>query len=62
MKKGADKLNADWSLRSLFLLTLMAFLLPIGFQTEVASREKILDWSRVAKLKPELKVLISTVG
>jgi hypothetical protein len=54
MKKGADKINADRNLRSLFLLALMALL--VGFQTEAASQERALDWSRIANLKPELKV------
>lgn len=58
MKKGTDKLNADRNLRSLFLLALMTLLLLIGFQTEASSQEKTLDWLRVAKLKPELKVLV----
>jgi hypothetical protein len=58
MKKGTDKINADRNLRSLFLLALMALLLPIGFQTEASSREKALDWSRVVNLKPALKVLV----
>ena len=58
MKKGTDKLNASRNLCSLFLLTVIALLLPIGFQTEVSSQEKALDWSRIAKLEPELKVLV----
>jgi hypothetical protein len=58
MKKGTDKLNGDRNRRSLFFTALMAFLLLIGFQTEVSSQEKPLDWLRVAKLKPELKVLV----
>ena len=56
MKKGTDKLNADRNLRSLFLLSVIALLLPIGFQTEASSREKALNGSRVANLKLELKI------
>ncbi len=54
-----DKVSTPRSARSVFLLSLMAFLFLIGFHTQVASQEKTLDWSRVARLKPELKVLVS---
>ena len=58
MKKATDKLNVDRNRHSLFLLTLMALLLLISFQTEASSQGKTLNWSRVAELKPELKVLV----
>jgi len=58
MKKHTDKLDADRNLRSLFLVALIALLLLISFQTEASSQGKTLDWSRIAKSKPELKVLI----
>jgi hypothetical protein len=58
MKKGTDKFYVDRSLRQLFLPALMALLFLIGFQTEVVSQEKTFDWSRIAKLKPGLKVLV----
>jgi len=58
MKNGTDKLDALRNLRLLSLLVLMALLFLIGFQTEASSQEKTLDWSRIAKLRPELKVLI----
>jgi len=62
MKNGMNKLNTDKSFRSLFLLTLAALLILIAFQTEVACQEKTLNWSRIAKLKPELKVLVLVEG
>jgi hypothetical protein len=58
MKRSTDQLNPDRNLCSFFLLVLMGLLLLMGFQTEASSQEKTLDWSRVARLKPELKVLI----
>ncbi|OGP90089.1 MAG: hypothetical protein A2156_06710 [Deltaproteobacteria bacterium RBG_16_48_10] len=58
MKKSTDKINIDRNLRSLFLPVLMVLLLLIGFQTKASSQEKTLDWSRLAKIKPELKVLV----
>jgi hypothetical protein len=58
MKKGTDKIDAGRSLPSLFLPAIMILLLLTGFPTEVVSQEKTIDWSRIAKLKPELKVLV----
>ena len=63
MEKTIHKFNAKRYLRSLFLLSLLAFVFLMGgFQTEVASQEKTLDWSRIAKSKPELKVLLLVEG
>jgi hypothetical protein len=58
MEKCMNKLNPDRNPGSLFLLTLAALLILVAFQTEVDPQEKSLDWSRIAKLKPELKVLV----
>jgi hypothetical protein len=58
MKKGADKFYVDRSLRPLLVPVLMVLFFLIGFQTEAASQEKALDWSRIAKSKAELKVLV----
>jgi len=60
---GINKLKAKRNLYLLFLLSLLAFFLLMGgFQTEAASQERTLDWSRIAKLKPELKVLVLVEG
>jgi hypothetical protein len=62
MKKNKDKFNANRNLSAHFLRALVALLILIAFQTEVASQEKTLDWSRIVKLKPELKVLVLVEG
>jgi hypothetical protein len=58
MKMNNDKFNTGKGFRWLFLPFLTAFLFLIGFQTGASCQEKRLDWFRVAKLKPELKVLV----
>jgi hypothetical protein len=62
MGKGMNKLNPDRNPGSLFVLTLAALLVLVAFQTKAASQEKTLDWSRIVKLKPELKVLVLVEG
>jgi hypothetical protein len=63
MQKTIHKFNDRRNPRSLFLLSLLAFVFLMGgFQPGVASQEKTLDWSRIAKLKPELRVLLLVEG
>ncbi len=58
MNQGAEKIKADRNRRSFFLLTVIAFLLPVFIQANAPSQANALDWSRIASLKPELKVLV----
>ncbi len=58
MRKNTSSSNSGGSSRSLFFLLLMTVLLLPGFKIEASSRGKTLDWLRVVRLKPELKVMV----
>jgi len=58
MKKGTDQFSVERNLLSLFVPVLMALLFLMGLKIEAACQETSLDWSRIAKSKSELKVLV----
>jgi hypothetical protein len=62
MRNGMDRLNSGRTLGLLSVSVFAVFLILMIFHADAACQEKTLHWSHIAKLKPELKVLVLVEG